>query len=144
MKKIFTLVVAMIFATGFSQEKAVTTVEEYNYLTQGYKLALETGADLKAGYELIKIDEDKIGDFSVSYFIFKNTESKKTKAMLLVLKKDKDKADKVVYLCLPFNNGELFKKFAKETESLGVSMKMYFDYSMYSTLAKSIEKLTNR
>jgi hypothetical protein len=144
MKKILVVAVAMIFATSFSQEKEVTSLEEYNYLTQGYKIALETGVDFKTGYDLKKIDEDKFGDYSVSYHLFKNLESNKTKAILLVLKKDKDKADKIIYMCLPFNNGDLFKKFAKDTESLGASMQIYFNYSMYNTLAKAMEKLTNR
>ncbi len=32
---------------------AQTTAEEYNYLTKGYKIQIESGLDMKAGYTLV-------------------------------------------------------------------------------------------
>lgn len=130
---------------SFSQDnKPVTSIEEYNYLTQGYKLQLETGGDFKAGYELKPIVEDKAGDFTITYSLMNHISSKTTKAVLITLKKAKDKNDKIIYLCLPFNNQDLFQKFFKETENLGISMKMVFEASMYKALSNSFDKISNR
>lgn len=144
MKKLVLALTIMFSSFCMAQDKIVTSEEEYNYLTQGYKISLETGSDFKAGYELKKIDEDKLENYSYSYSLLVHKESNKTKAVLITCKKDKEKEDKIVYLCLPFNNGNLFKKFCLETESLGTTMKMYFDYSMYNTLRKAMDKITNK
>ncbi len=37
--------------------KAQTTLEEYNYLTKGYKVQIESGLDMKKGYELSDIEK---------------------------------------------------------------------------------------
>lgn len=47
MKVIFTLLITVLIA-GCLQ--AQTTIEEYNYLTKGYKIQIESGLDMKKGY----------------------------------------------------------------------------------------------
>ncbi|WDO13091.1 hypothetical protein MH928_17430 [Flavobacterium sp. WW92] len=143
MKK-FLFLLVLLPTINFAQDKISTTDEEYKYLTEGYKIQQETGSDFKSGYELQKIEENKANGFIITYSLLKHKESNKTKALSIVLTKEKDKKDKIVYLCLPFNNTDLFVKFCKETESLGVSMKMYFDYSIYNVLQKSLDKIANR
>lgn len=34
-----------------------TTMEEYNYLTKGYKIQMESGLDMKKGYSMREVDE---------------------------------------------------------------------------------------
>lgn len=47
-----TLIVALLLTTKlFSQ----TTQEEYNYITKGYKVQMESGLDMKKGYTLIEL-----------------------------------------------------------------------------------------
>lgn len=41
---------------------AQTTLEEYNYLTRGYKIQLESGLDMKSGYEI-----KDAGSYAVTY-----------------------------------------------------------------------------
>lgn len=143
MKKLL-LLLLLIPVFSIAQDKVSTTDEEYKYLTEGYRIQQETGSDFKLGYELLKIEENKANGYSIKYSLLQETSTKTTKAISIVLTKDKDKKDKVIYLCLPFNNEELFVKYCKATESLGISMKMYFDYSIYNLLQKSMDKMTNR
>lgn len=142
--KRFLLLLLFIPAFSIAQEKVSTSEEEYKYLTEGYKLQQSNGSDLKSGYEIVKIEENQANGYSITYSLFNHKESQQTKALSIVLTKDKDKKDKMIYLCLPFNNTDLFTKFCKETESLGITMKTYFDYSVYNLLQKSIERMTNR
>ena len=40
-----------------------TTMEEYNYITKGYKIMLESGLDLKEGYEIKDYYTHKVSEF---------------------------------------------------------------------------------
>ena len=124
--------------------KVSTTDDEYNYLTKGYSLTLENGTDIKAGYELKQIDQDVFGDYSVAYSLFTETSTGKTKAVLITVKKEKGKDDKVRYLCLPIGNQDLLIKFSGEVEKLGISMKIALDASTYNTLSKAFDKVANK
>ena len=61
MKKVLVLLVAItsiainqaIAQSENNQLPAPTTEEEYNYLTKGYKIQVESGLDMKKGYSLI-------------------------------------------------------------------------------------------
>jgi hypothetical protein len=54
MKQIF---VTAILAIAALSTKAQTTVDEYNYLTKGYKTQIESGLDMKVGYSLKDLGE---------------------------------------------------------------------------------------
>lgn len=143
MKKLL-LIVLLAPALLFSQNKASTTDEEYKYLTEGYRVQQETGSDFKSGYELKKIDEFTAKNYKATYSILMHKESNQAKALSIVMSKEKDSKDKKIYLCLPFNNDELFKKFYKETESLGLTMSEVFNYTIYNITQKTFERLANR
>jgi len=53
MKK--TILIVFILAIT-ARVNAQTTQEEYNYVTRGYKIDIETGHDIKNGYEMKDID----------------------------------------------------------------------------------------
>jgi len=44
------LILSIVFTSSFSF--AQTTIEEYNYLTKGYRIQMESGLDMKKGYTL--------------------------------------------------------------------------------------------
>ena len=56
-KTIIKFVALLLFTTSFCA-KAQTTLEEYNYITKGYKVQTDSGLDMKKGYELSDIDEN--------------------------------------------------------------------------------------
>ena len=64
MKKIITHVVALMLTILLSIASVYgqTTQEEYNYITKGYKIQVESGLDMKKGYTLTNL-----GDWGLSY-----------------------------------------------------------------------------
>ncbi|MVO09783.1 hypothetical protein GOQ30_11495 [Flavobacterium sp. TP390] len=141
MKKILTLLLFVVSFSVLSQEKISTSVEEYNYLLEELPKELALGNKMKDGFELKKIEQNTFKEFTYTYFLYWDTKNNVARAMLISAKKGDDKER---LLCLPFNNNDLLEKFFKESEKLGASMKMYFDYSIYNVLQKSIEKVANR
>ncbi len=142
-KLLFTLLFPLL---AISQDKISTSEEEYNYLTQGYKLHLENGSDLKKGYVLNKVNEYIGGmdnQFNISHYYFIETESNKTKAILFIVKKEKGDKDKTKYLCLPINNNELFKKFRIDEVNLGLSMEYLLSSYSMNEFSKTVNKLQN-
>src|SRR5690606_27050427 len=113
MKNYYLSVIALFVSfTLFSQ--VITTDEEYNYLTQGYPLSLESGQDFKDGYELKEFNSITIKDYSYNLSYFIHSETNKVKAILIIAKKIKSGKDKVQYLCLPINSDKLFLKYIEE------------------------------
>jgi hypothetical protein len=59
MKKLLMVLIAFNSLLLFGQvstQSTPTTLEEYNYLTKGYKVQIESGLDMKKGYEIVSID----------------------------------------------------------------------------------------
>lgn len=145
MKKIILFLLLLTSLTNFAQtDKVITNDEEYNYLTNGYKESIKNGTGFKEGYELVKIDVAKSDGFTATYSLLKEKSSNLNKAVSIVLTKDKDKEDKVIYLCLPFNNADLLAKFYKDVEKLGISMGMFFQLTVLNNFSKSMDKISNR
>lgn len=139
MKKIILLLLLSVSIFSFSQVK--TSEEDYNYLKNELKKELSLGNTIKQDHKLTLIETNNLDKFKFSYFLFTNTKTNETKAIYIdIVKEDK----KQVNLVLPFNNPALLDKFTKDAESLGISMKMYFDQSIYNILQKSLEKIANR
>lgn len=138
------LLFAILFlaAGTISAQQVVTSEEEYNYLTKGYAISLQTGQDIKKGYEIEKFFERSAESFQFSYYFFKEIESKKTKAILVIVKKEKGKDDKVNYICIPFNNKDLMKRSFQE-RGAGITMSMLFENLNYVLLSKTLDLLQN-
>ncbi len=47
-----TIIILVLCENSFSQS---TTQEEYNYITKGYKIQVESGLDMKKGYILTEL-----------------------------------------------------------------------------------------
>lgn len=115
MKKL--LFAMLLLAAGtISAQQVVTSEEEYNYLTKGYPAGLETGADIKNGYTLKKIDESSFSYCKVVFYEFSETSSGTIKAYLLQ-RIDVDKPKKTRWYCLPINNEVLMKKFTYDNSN---------------------------
>ena len=152
MKKLFIAIVLMLPLFIFSQnateeKKIVTSEDEYNYLTNGYKNSLLNGTDIKQGYQLEKIVEIKSKSthyvFQEYKFIFKEDNS--TRAILFVVydEFEKDKS-KIKYLCMPFNNVTLLLKYVQDEMDLNKSMKEFYQGNMYQILSRSLNYRYNK
>ncbi len=89
-----------------------TTLEEYNYMTKGYKIQVESGLDMKKGYYFNEIGEHQIGNY---HFTIKNLvrENLRQLAGILIISRS-DVTSKVYYSAIPVNNPELMKLYASE------------------------------
>jgi len=69
MKANFFLIMLMVCSliTHAQLNKSRTTEEEYNYMSRGYKMQVESGLDIKKGYSLMKPIEITIGNYSFTY-----------------------------------------------------------------------------
>jgi len=119
MKNTFILALLLISSFSFSQKDndstqlVSTTVEEYNYLTKGYKVQIESGLDVKKGYrfgETISLVKDTYS-FDFKPLIRENTNEV---AAILLTYQVKGMFKSTWYLCIPFRNPELTELFNKD------------------------------
>src|ERR1035437_10199247 len=84
---------------------AQTTIEEYNYVTKGYKTQIESGLDMKKGYELQDIDKTSTGERNVSLkkLMKLNGGTKKTVAYMVTYQKGSGSTE---YVCIPNPNSD--------------------------------------
>jgi hypothetical protein len=94
-----TILTALISLTSFSQ----TTEEEFNYLTKGYKIQLESGLDMKKGYTIKDYGTwgTKYTDFERNATfkgLFRDGEDKPCAVLMIFKKTNNDYAE---YVCIP-------------------------------------------
>ncbi len=112
-----------------------TTLEEYNYVSKGYKIQLESGLDMKNGYTLKDIENfvsafnagsDYIQRKSTFKLLYKNGQKLPVAIMMILERKDNNYID---YFCIPsyYSESDLWKVFYKDftknlkTETVGMS-----------------------
>ena len=110
-------------------EIAPTTEEEYNYLTKGYKIQVESGLDMKKGYSLVDLSPSK--GWSISFnegsivrsikykALVRDGETKPCAILCIMERKDTGYSS---YWCIPSSNApkelwnKLFNDIDKESE----------------------------
>jgi hypothetical protein len=89
-----------------------TTLEEYNYVTKGYKVQIESGLDMKKGYEFKSIDtvSTKIATAEMKILYRLKENKKETAAYLIIYKRE---SRNVEYICIPNPKSEyeIMQKF---------------------------------
>ena len=106
MKKtiIFTSVIFLtsIFSSAIFGQ---TTLEEYNYITKGYKVQIESGLDMKKGYEFEDIDKQTTKERTAELKVLnRNKDNKKEiAAYMIVYKRTGNPAE---YICIPHPNSD--------------------------------------
>lgn len=106
---------AQVMDSVAGQKMTITTVEEYNYLTKGYKVQIESGLDMKKGYsfgESVKATVDGKTIFQFRPLIREST--KEVCAVLLTLTVYNMWGETITYFCIPRNNYELAAQFNKD------------------------------
>lgn len=128
------MIIALLFLATQAGAQIATTQDEYNYLTKGYKVQLESGLDMKKGYVF---GDSFIGNnggktFTLTPLI--REERKEVCAVLLQYKIKSVWGETLNYLCIPINNPALEEQFNKDVERL-------FYQDVGQTFAKSIAPL---
>ena len=106
MKKIFFITaIIFIFALLTTNSNAQTTVEEYNYVVKGYKVQMESGLDMKKGYDIVSVDEISSGERSVILKgLIKMSPETKIVAYMIIYKKEGSSTE---YICIPQPNSDV-------------------------------------
>lgn len=150
MKKTVISFLFFISLFGYSQsvlnESDIKTTDvEYEFLTEKY--ALGNDSVMLKGYELKPFGGYDYEKFHCESKLLVESKTKKVKALLLIISKEKKNDDKVRYLCLPINNDELFEKFTHDYEKLGLSiygvLKWYGD-SIKSSYVQQVFNANNK
>ena len=111
--KLFLIILFSLFsycsiAQQYKQSFA-TSIEEYNYLTAGYKIQIESGLDMKKGYSFNNIADKGLGAYSFNLKALIRDSSHQVAAMLIIVHSSVSGKD--YYVCLPHNNQELIEKY---------------------------------
>lgn len=91
---------AFVFYTNVNSQ---TTQEEYNYVTKGYKVQIESGLDMKKGYEITPIDTMVSGIRKVELrALYRVTGEKRViAAYMLIYGKEIYDGYALEYFCIP-------------------------------------------
>jgi len=88
-------------------QKGPTTLEEYNYLTKGYHIQVESGLDMKKGYRLDSLGSYVIGDYN--FYVLKLVrEANQELAGTLIIREGRVSGEKQ-YAAIPVDNSDLMK-----------------------------------
>lgn len=104
------IIITMAFISPFL--KGQTSLEEYNYVTKGYKVQIESGLDMKKGYEFAEIDtvSTKIATAEIK-ILYRIKDSKKVIAAYMIIYKRTGRTTE--YICVPNPNSdeEIMQKY---------------------------------
>lgn len=112
MKSLLTILLLLISLISYGQGvtgPAPTTEEEYNYVTKGYRVQIESGLDMKKGYSFQDMGEVRHGNYTFTVKGLLRETKNELAAMLIITKSDV--SGRFYYICLPINNKDLFAKY---------------------------------
>lgn len=136
MKKIILAILFLTSLSAFSQQYAwdkplddnATTLKEYNYLTKGLKIQLESGLDVIAGYTLQRLHNEKIGNYNFEVKALIYQQSNKCKAISVVI--TSTVSVKSYYICIPQSNTQLTLAYWDSINYLDESLSKSYGYIM--------------
>jgi len=149
MRRLF-LLLAFVSVTAFGQnpvdEPKGTSEEEYNYLTKGYKIQLESGLDMKKGYILKDMGEWEEGSYGFKFKALIREEAEEIAGILVIAKSDSWTGVSTYYLCIPINSPDLLKRYNENLSSISFIalpyakvLSLYFAQTFY-TVAEITKK----
>jgi len=122
------LLVLLCCNNSYSQ----TTLEEFNYITKGYQIQIESGLDTKSGYTI-----QDIGDWGITYddfarkaqfkLLYKEDNNVPQAIIMILYRTD---TDTKAYVCIPSFSSELeiwekafdhFSEITAEWDEVGVA-----------------------
>lgn len=109
----FTLITTIAFGQKFKMPLP-TTEEEYNYMTKGYKVQIENGLDMKKGYKITDLPENRIGQYSFAFKALVRVDSKEVAGIIVIAKSNV--SGKTYYLGIPHQNEILIKRHQADIE----------------------------
>ena len=109
MKKLFLIAFLVMPFLAFSQ----TTLEEWNYITKGYKIQKESGLDMKKGYNFVFDKKQSEGKTEVQFYFLQKNVTKENVAIMVFCPYSN------AYFCIPkLGNKDVNDLFQKQTTNL--------------------------
>ena len=138
MKKLPLLLTFFIFFSGYSQ----TTLEEYNYMTKGYRIQLESGLDTKKGYQVQDLLKISKNDYSFDFkTLTREADDELAGIMVLAYSKVWDNR---YYLAIPIKNNDLYQRFEDDVERWDKKMTMAYAIAVSEMLMVTTFALTDQ
>lgn len=122
--------------------ESATTEEEYNYLTKGYAIQVESGLDMKRGYSMLDLGETPVqfstGIRRAQFLGLMRDGATRPCAILMIYKSP---SNDLTYLCIPTYNAnpELWQKTMNQVTDLTSSIK---NSSMTATMLLGLMHLS--
>lgn len=104
-----TMALSQVNEKGYLPANPVTTEKEYNYLTVGLKIQLDSGLDVIDGYELENFRVMNVSNYTFTVKYLKEKSTQKTKAVSVVI--DSNVTGNKYYVCIPVRNSDLVLKY---------------------------------
>jgi hypothetical protein len=131
---ILVLVLGFVSRTAFAQ----TSSEEYNYLTKGYKIQIESGLDIKNGYSFTDLGTFRTNNRSCEFKSLVKLSTKKSVGTLCVF--HAANGDKY-YFCIPVegSDDQLFQQYFISLSAID-NAEAAREYSLFLSLLWSQHK----
>lgn len=137
MKKLLFILFFCGIGSTYAQQVS-TSEEEYNYLTKGYKIQLESGLDMKQGYILKTFSKSKVDAYNFEFSFLQKISGTKNTAILILAKSNV--SGLTYYFCIPFNNQKLLEQYYYSVSSLDERMTTALQIATSKALADDVEK----
>lgn len=135
MKKTLLILATIISFSTFAQEQSDevafhnTTLEEYNYMTKGYEIQMESGLDMKKGYTFDELEDINMDGYDFNLKFLSRTDSDQLAGVLVVITSENTGLKE--YVAVPVgNDSEIISKYFIKINSFN------------ETLAKAYSKIT--
>lgn len=135
-QSILLITIILTSSLSFSQvsKSKGTSLEEYNYMTKGYKIQTTSGLDMKNGYNLDNIDNITRGNYSFSFRSLIRSDKKELAGILIIAYSEVSK--RTYYLGMPINNSELQSLYENDIKR--------WDESMTTAFAQALSELYSK
>lgn len=131
--KIIQVLIAIVFISIAVSSFSQTSQEEYNYITKGYKVQIESGLDMKKGYSFEDIDLRKTSERTAQLKAFYKTKegNKKELVAYMIIYTRSGKASE--YICIPHPKSEdsIMKQYWKQLHEEGTDSSMRLQLISY-------------
>ncbi len=110
-----------------------TTEEEYNYMTKGYKVQVESGLDMKKGYVMEDTSPIIRGNYEFTVKFLKRESTNQLAGVLIVAKSNV--SGNSYYMGLPINNSELLTRYYSNLSQWDRAMLLEYTFVTSSLFA---------
>ncbi|NPD45670.1 MULTISPECIES: hypothetical protein [unclassified Lentimicrobium] len=120
---------------SFTSSVIKTNETEYAFLTEEYSVVKKN--KVLDGYELLPFMKTTFEQvYQYDYRLLVDVKSQEVKAILTICEKLKKDENKLKYLCLPFNNDELYLDYFTSSIKTGINLGFYYQVSVTVAAAK--------